>query len=175
MIYEYEGHLPKLDGERIFIAPGAAVIGDVVLGEDSSVWFNATLRGDLEPIIVGRRSNIQDGSTVHTDTGIPTNIGENVTIGHNCVIHGCEIGDGSLIGMGSVILSGAKIGKNCLVGGGSLVTGNMEVPDGMLVFGSPAKIIKPLGEGVIAKGLVNSEHYVNKKTQYLKAGIGKPE
>ena len=175
MIYEYEGRRPKLDGERIFIAPGADVIGDVVLGEDTGVWFNATLRGDLEPITVGRGSNIQDGCTVHTDTGVPTNIGEDVTIGHNCVIHGCDIGDGCLIGMGSVVLSGAKIGKNCLIGGGSLVTGGMDIPDGMLVLGSPAKVIKPLGEGAIAKGRRNSESYVEKKDKYLAAGIGRPE
>ena len=175
MIYEYEGRRPKLDGERIFIAPSADVIGDVVLGEDTGVWFNATVRGDLEPIVVGRGTNIQDGSTVHTDTGIPTTIGENVTIGHNCVIHGCDIGDGCLIGMGSVILSGAKIGRNCLIGGGSLVTGGTEVPDGMLVLGSPAKVVKPLGEGAVAKGLENSARYVKKKDQYLAAGIGRLE
>ena len=171
MIYDYDGKTPEFRGTRIFIAPGADVIGEVVLEEDSSVWFNATLRGDLEPIHLGRGSNVQDGSTVHTDTGIPTSIGADVTIGHNCVIHGCEIGDGSLIGMGSTILSGAKIGRNCLIGAGSLVTGSTVVPDGMMALGSPAKVLKPLGEGAIAKGLANSRRYVEKKDHYLEQGI----
>jgi carbonic anhydrase/acetyltransferase-like protein (isoleucine patch superfamily) len=170
MIYDFEGHRPELCGDGIFIAPGAHVIGKVTLHEDVSIWFNATLRGDLEPISIGRGSNIQDGSTVHTDRGLPTTIGENVTVGHNCVIHGCSVGDGSLIGMGSTILSGARIGRNCLVGAGSLVTGSMNVPDGMLVMGSPAKIVKPLTEGVIAKSLSNSANYVQNKNRYLKDG-----
>ena len=173
MIYEFEGKSPQLKGERIFVAPGADVIGDVVLHEDAGIWFNVTLRGDMEFIEIGRGSNVQDGSTIHTDFGLPTIVGENVTVGHNCVLHGCSIGDGSLIGMGAVILSGAKIGKNCLIGGGALVTGNMDIPDGMLVLGSPAKIIKPLTEGVIAKGLENSAWYVENKDKYLKAGIGR--
>lgn len=172
MIYEFEGRRPRFRGKKIFAAPSADIIGAVVLYEDSSVWFNTTLRGDIEPITVGRGSNVQDGSTVHTDRGLPAVIGENVTIGHNCVIHGCTIGDGSLIGMGTTILSGARIGRNCLVGGGSLVTGGLEVPDGMLVMGSPAKVIKPLNEGVIAKGLENSARYVENKDRFLAQGIG---
>lgn len=172
MIYDYDGNTPEIRGEKVFVAPGADVIGQVVLEEDSSIWFNTTLRGDLEPISVGRGSNIQDGSTVHTDTGIPTVIGEDVTIGHNCVIHGCSIGDGSLIGMGSVILSGSRIGKNCLIGAGSLVTGGTVIPDGMLALGSPAKIIKPLKESAIKKGLENSQRYVEKKNHYLQQGLG---
>jgi carbonic anhydrase/acetyltransferase-like protein (isoleucine patch superfamily) len=172
MIYEFEGQRPRFRGKKIFTAPSADIIGAVVLNEDCSVWFNTTLRGDIEPITVGRGTNVQDGSTVHTDRGLPTVIGENVTIGHNCVIHGCTIGDGSLIGMGTTILSGARIGRNCLVGGGSLVTGGLEVPDGMLVMGSPAKVIKPLKEGVIAKGLENSARYVKNKDRYLAQGIG---
>ena len=175
MIYEFEGQLPEILGERIFIAPGATVLGAVVLHEDVSIWFNTTLRGDLEPITIGRGSNVQDGCTVHTDRGTATVVGENVTIGHNCIIHGCTIGDGSLIGMGSTILSGAKIGRNCLIGGGTLVTGSMDIPDGMLVLGSPAKIVKPLKEGTIARSLENSAHYVLNKDRYLKEGIGKPE
>ncbi len=174
MIYEFDGQLPELKGESIFIAPSADVIGAVVLNEDVGIWFNTTLRGDIEPITIGRGSNVQDGSTVHTDGGNPTYIGENVTIGHNCIIHGCTIGDGSLIGMGSIILNGAKIGRNCLIGGGALVTGNMDIPDGMLVLGSPAKIVKPLKEGASAMGRDNSARYVLNKNRYLKQGIGKP-
>ena len=172
MIYDFQGKSPIFDGKRIFVAPGADLIGEVRLAEDSSVWFNTTLRGDLEPITVGRGSNVQDGSTLHTEKGIPTVVGENVTIGHNCVIHGCAIGDGTLVGMGSVILSGAKIGKNCLIGGGSLVTGGMDIPDGMLVLGSPAKIVKPLTESVIERVHRNSSSYVAKKDEYLAQGLG---
>jgi len=174
MIYEFEGITPELKGKSIFIAPSADVIGHVILHEDSSIWFNVTLRGDIELLTIGRKSNIQDGCTVHTDRGLPTLIAEKVTIGHGCVIHGCAIGEGSLIGMGSTILSGARIGRNCLVGGGSLVTGHMEVPDGMLVLGSPAKIIKALGESVIARNFENAEHYVHNKNRYLAEGIGTP-
>lgn len=172
MIYDFEGLVPELRGERIFVAPGADLIGAVILYEDTGIWFNTTLRGDIEPITIGRGSNVQDGCTVHTDRGLPTAVGEDVTIGHNCVIHGCTIGDGSLIGMGTTILSGAKIGRNCLIGGGALVTGNMVVPDGMLVLGSPAKIIKRLKDGVISKSLDNSARYVVNKDRYLKQGIG---
>jgi len=175
MIHIINGRRPEFRGERIFVAPGADIIGEVILEEDCSVWFNATLRGDLEPVRIGRGTNIQDGSTVHTDIGAPTVVGEEVTIGHNCVIHGCRIGDGSLIGMGSVILSGAQIGRNCLIGGGSLVTGSMRIPDGMLVMGSPAKIIKPLGEGTVARGMDNARNYMARKDEYLDQGIGRLE
>ncbi|MDF1566736.1 MAG: gamma carbonic anhydrase family protein [Spirochaetaceae bacterium] len=175
MIYEFEGHFPDILGERVFIAPGADVIGKVTLHEDVGIWFNTTVRGDLEIIVIGRGTNVQDGCSVHTDRGFPTTIGENVTIGHNCVIHGCTIGDGTLVGMGSVVLSGAKIGRNCLIGGGSLVTGSMEVPDGMLVLGSPARVVKPIHEGVRAKGLDNAANYVIQKDKYLSMGIGAVE
>jgi len=174
MIYGFEGLTPELKGGSIFIAPSADVIGHVILHEDSSIWFNVTLRGDIEPIIIGRGSNIQDGSTVHTDRGLATHIAGNVTIGHGCVIHGCIIGEGSLIGMGSTILSGARIGRNCLVGGGSLVTGDMNVPDGMLVLGSPAKVTRTLKESAITRILENAAHYVHIKNRYLAEGIGTP-
>ncbi|OQX29410.1 MAG: gamma carbonic anhydrase family protein [Spirochaeta sp. LUC14_002_19_P3] len=172
MIYNFDEHSPSFVGTKIFVAPGADIIGRVSLAEDSSVWFNATLRGDLEPISVGRGSNIQDGSSVHTDMGYPVIIGENVTVGHNCVIHGCVIGDGSLIGMGAVILTGARIGRNCLIGAGALLTGTMDVPDGMMVLGAPAKTIKSLTEEAISKCHQNSAHYVEQKDAYLRQGIG---
>ena len=171
MLYDFEGISPQLEGDRIFVAPGADVIGNVHLCEDVSIWFNCTLRGDIEIIRIGRGTNVQDGSTVHTDTNYPALIGENITIGHNCIIHGCTIGNGSLIGMGSVILTGAKIGRNCLIGGGSLVTGGLDVPDGMLVLGSPAKIIKPLGEAALDRMRKNAVRYVVNKDRYLKEGI----
>ena len=122
------------------IASQSVILGDVTIGADSSVFYYAVVRGDEASITIGRRSNIQDNSTVHVDYGFPTVIGDDVTVGHNCVIHGCTIGDASLIGMGSTILNGAKIGKHCLIGAGSLVTQNTVIPDGMLVIGRPAKV-----------------------------------
>ena len=172
MIYTFQGKRPRFEGERIFTAPSADVIGDVILAEDSSIWFNTTLRGDLQTIVVGRGSNVQDGSTLHTDYDVGTVVGENVTIGHNCVVHGCRVGDGTLIGMGSVILSGAKIGRNCLIGGGSLVTGGMDIPDGMLVLGSPAKIVRALDADAVSRFHANTARYVRKKDEYLAEGMG---
>ncbi len=172
MIYTFNNHTPEFDSEKIFVAPSADIIGHVILAENTSIWFNATLRGDLEPVRVGRGSNVQDCCTVHTDKGFPVIIGENVTIGHNSVIHGCEIGNGTMIGMGTVILTGAKIGHNCLIGAGALVTGSMNIPDGMLVLGSPAKVIKALGKRDTDSILENSMHYLHRKDEYLKQGIG---
>lgn len=175
MIYDFNGHSPRFASERIFVAPSADIIGHVYLAQDTSVWFNSTIRGDLEPITIGRGSNIQDGCTVHTDQGFPTVIGEDVTVGHNSVIHGCVIGDGTLVGMGSVILTGAKIGRNCLIGAGALITGTMNVPDGMLVLGSPAKVVKPLSERAMSECLQNSTTYAQRKDHFLEQGIGRVE
>ena len=172
MIYAYEGKRPRAAGDRVFVAPGADIIGDVVLGADASIWFNATLRGDIEPITVGEGSNVQDGSSVHTDKGYPAVIGKGVTVGHNCVIHGCEIGDGSLVGMGAVVLTGAKVGRDCLIGAGALVTGGTVIPDGSLALGSPAKVVKGLGPGTIAEIRANGENYVARKDSYLASGVG---
>lgn len=129
-----------------WIAPGAHVIGDVVLGEDVGIWFGAVLRGDKETLTIGHRTNIQDHSMVHADPGFPLTIGSDVTIGHRATVHGCTIGDGSLIGMGATILNGAIIGRECLIGAGALVTEGKEVPDGSLVIGAPAKIARELDE-----------------------------
>ena len=172
MIYEFNGKRPEISGERVFIAPGADLIGAVELHEDVSIWFNVTLRGDIEPILVGERSNIQDGSTVHTDSGLPVHIGKGVTIGHNCVIHGCTVGDDSMVGMGSTVLSGARIGKNCLIGAGSLVSGGTVIPDGSLALGSPARVIKALNPHMLQKIIDNGRNYTDKKNIYLQAGIG---
>jgi carbonic anhydrase/acetyltransferase-like protein (isoleucine patch superfamily) len=134
------------DGDNCFIAPNAAVIGDVTLERDASVWFGATLRGDNEPILIGEGSNVQDGSVLHTDPGFPITLGKNVSIGHMVMVHGCSIGDGTLIGIGSVILNGAKIGKNCLIGANTLITEGKEIPDGSVVMGSPGKIVREATE-----------------------------
>jgi carbonic anhydrase/acetyltransferase-like protein (isoleucine patch superfamily) len=144
LVMPWNGHHPKL-GRGVFVASGAAVIGQVEIGEDSNVWFNTVIRGDVNTIKIGARTNIQDNTTVHvtSKTG-PTVIGDNVTIGHNAVIHACTIEDYCLIGMGSTILDGAVIRSNCFIAAGSVVTPGKEMPSGMMVMGSPAKPVRPL-------------------------------
>jgi len=137
MKYTYHQHHPSVPSS-CYVAPGAAVIGRVQLGERVSVWFNAVLRGDNDDIEIGEGSNVQDGCVVHVDAGFPVQVGRDCTIGHKVMLHGCTIGDGSLIGMNAVVLNGAKIGRGCLVGANALVTEGMQVPDGSLVLGSPA-------------------------------------
>lgn len=144
----------------VFIAPGAIVLGDVTLGEDVGIWYHATVRGDRAPIVIGNRSNVQDNAVVHVDAKYPVTIGENVTIGHSAVIHGCEIGDNSLIGMGAIIMNGARIGKNCIVGAGALVTQNTIVPDNSLILGNPAKVKREVTQEEIAASLHNAQVYV---------------
>jgi carbonic anhydrase/acetyltransferase-like protein (isoleucine patch superfamily) len=160
-IYALHDRRPRLpSADRFWIAPNASVIGAVVLGEDCGIWFGATLRGDNETITIGARSNIQEGSTLHTDFGFPLDIGEDCTIGHNAILHGCTIGDGSLVGMGAIVLNGAKIGRGCLVGAGALVTERKEFPDGSLIVGSPAKVQRALDESEIARLRVSAAGYV---------------
>ena len=136
----------KTADDNFWIAPNASVIGEVILERDTSIWFNAILRADNEPITIGEGSNVQDGAIIHTDPGYACNIGKKVTVGHMAMLHGCSIGDGSLIGIGSVVLNGAKIGKNCIIGSKALVTEGMDVPDGSMVLGIPGKIKKTLTE-----------------------------
>lgn len=145
MVYTYYEHSPEVD-KAAFIAPNATVIGQVILGENASVWFNATLRGDINSITVGDNTNIQDGCVVHVDEDQPTTIGNSVTIGHNAVIHGCTIGNNTLIGMGATILNGAQIGDECIVGAGALVTEGKKYPPRSLIVGSPAKNIYTLSD-----------------------------
>lgn len=146
--------------KNILIASGAHVIGDVLIGENVGIWYNAVVRGDADTIIIGDNTNIQDNSTVHTDADYPVNIGKGVTIGHNAIIHGCTIGDNTVIGMGSIILSGAVIGSNCIIGAGSLVTGKMRIPDNSLAFGNPAKVIRTVSAEEIESNRENAMHYV---------------
>lgn len=153
-------------GDTHFIAPNAAVIGDVTLHENSSVWFGCTLRGDAERIEVGTGSNIQDGAVLHADPGFPMLVGSHVTVGHNAMLHGCTIGDGSLVGIGAVVLNGAKVGNRCLIGANALVTEGMEIPDGSIVLGVPAKIKGELSEDQQAALAVNSEHYVANSVRF---------
>lgn len=147
--------------ESVYLAPGAHVVADVTLGEDCGVWYNAVLRGDEGSITVGAGSNIQDCCVVHCDYGFPVTIGDCVTIGHGAVIHGCTIGDGALIGMGATVLSGAKIGKNAMVAAGALVPGSLEVPDGMLAVGCPAKVKRALTPEEIQSNHKNTALYVS--------------
>ncbi len=150
----------QLEGEGHFIAPNAAVIGDVTLHAGASVWFSCVLRGDVERIEIGTNTNIQDGTVIHADPGFPAVVGDNVTVGHNAMLHGCTVGDGSLIGIGAVVLNGARIGRNCLVGANALVTEGTEVPDGSLVLGAPAKIKKTLSDEEQEMLRLNADHYV---------------
>jgi carbonic anhydrase/acetyltransferase-like protein (isoleucine patch superfamily) len=145
---------------RYWIAPNASVIGDVALGEDCGIWFGATLRGDNERITLGARTNIQEGSTLHTDAGFPMTIGEDCTIGHNAILHGCTIGAGALVGMGAIVLNGARIGAGSLIGAGALVTEGKEFPERSLIVGSPARAVRTLDESVVASLRLSAAHYV---------------
>jgi carbonic anhydrase/acetyltransferase-like protein (isoleucine patch superfamily) len=161
-IYALGEHAPKLpDTDRCWIAPNATVIGKVELSDEVGIWFGAVLRGDNEPITVGARSNIQDGVMIHTDPAYPVAIGADCTIGHHAIVHGCTIGDNSLIGMGATILNGAKIGRNCLVGANALVTEGKEFPDNSLIVGSPAKAIRSLDDEAVAKLKASAARYVD--------------
>ena len=158
-----------LIGEGHFIAPNAAVIGRVTLHENSSVWFSCVLRGDAERIEVGAGSNIQDGTVMHADPGFPLVVGKNVTVGHNAMLHGCTIGDGSLVGINAVVLNGARIGRGCLIGANALVTEGMDIPDGSLVLGSPGKIKTTLSEEQQLGLAHNADHYVGNARRYLES------
>ncbi len=146
-LYSLEDMAPELpDDGDYWIAPDANVIGQVILRSKASIWFGATLRGDNEPIIVGEGSNIQENCVLHTDIGYPLTIGANCTIGHKAMLHGCTIGDGSLIGMGATILNNARIGSGCLIGAGALITEGKEIPDGAMVLGTPGKVVRELDQ-----------------------------
>ena len=167
MIYDFEGHTPKLDPNS-WVASNSVIIGKVELKKDSNIWFNVTLRGDVEPITVGEGSNVQDGSVVHSDPGCPVIIGKNVTIGHLVMLHGCVIEDDCLIGIGSTILNKAKIGKNSIIGANALVTENKVIPERSLVLGSPGKIVRQVTDEEIKSIKENAEHYVENFKKYKK-------
>ena len=166
MLYKLGKDKPIVDGD-FYVAENATVLGKVKLCKDSSVWFGATLRGDTELITIGERSNVQDGSVLHTDVGFPLDIGKDVTIGHKVMLHGCTIGDGSLIGINAVVLNGAKIGKGCLIGANALVTEGMEIPDGSLVMGSPGKIKGELNEDQKMGLIMSAHHYVENSKRFI--------
>lgn len=143
-----------------WIAPDARLAGNITLKAGASIWFHCTLRAETEPVIIGEDTNIQDNSVVHTDPGCPVILGDRVTVGHGCILHGCQVGEESLIGMGSILLNGVQIGRHCLIGAGSLVTQNTVIPDGSLVMGSPAKVIRPITPAQAEDILANAEEYV---------------
>ena len=167
MLYRLGDGIPELRGERHFIAGSASVIGSVILENNVSVWFNAVLRGDNEPIHVGANSNIQDGAVLHTDPGTPLKIAKNVTVGHQAMLHGCTIGEGSLIGIRATILNHSVIGKNCLIGANTLITERKVIPDNSLVVGSPGKVVRTLTETEIAAIHANTAHYVELVARYI--------
>lgn len=165
-LYQYGERIPSVH-ESVFIAPNASVIGSVVLAENVSVWFGATIRGDNDTITLGKNSNVQEGAVLHTDPGIALTVGENVTIGHQAMLHGCTIGDGSLIGIQAVILNGAVIGKECLVGAGAIVTERKVFPDRSLILGAPARVVRSLSDEDVAGLLKSAASYVERRAQFL--------
>ncbi len=169
MIYELDGIAPEIAADA-WVAPDANLIGKVVLEAEASVWFGCTLRGDNEEIRVGRGSNVQENVICHTDMGYPLVIGANCTIGHKAMLHGCIIGEGSLIGMGATVLNGAKIGRGCLIGAGALITEGKEIPDGSLVMGAPGKVVRQLDAEAQARLLKSAEHYRENAARYA-AGL----
>ena len=147
--------------ESVFLAPGSHVIGEVTIGENCGIWYNAVIRGDSNAITIGRNTNIQDNAVLHLDKEQPMKIGDNVTIGHGAIIHGCTIGNNVLIGMGAIVLNGAVIGDNCIVGAGSLVTQGKEIPAGSMLYGNPAKVVRSLTAEEIASITESAHHYVD--------------
>lgn len=166
-IYELDGVAPQL-GEGVYIADSAQVMGHVILGENASVWFGAVLRGDTEALTIGRNSNVQDLSVLHADVGCPLTLGDDVTVGHQVMLHGCTVGDNSLIGIQAVILNNAKIGRNSIVGAGSVVTEGKEFPDNSLIIGAPAKVVRTLDDAAVAKLKQSAEHYVDNGRRFAK-------
>jgi len=168
MIYSLGERHVEFRGDY-YVAPNAAVIGSVVLGQNASVWFNCVLRGDNDIITIGDNTNVQDASVLHVDEGVPLTLGDNVSIGHKVMLHGCTVGDNSLIGINAVVLNHARIGRNSLVGASSLVTEGKEFPDGSLILGSPARVARALTEAEIAGLSQIAEHYVEKSGLYRKS------
>ena len=170
-VYSLDGVAPTV-ADSAWIADSAQVIGNVDLAADVNIWFGAVLRGDNETLRIGRGSNIQDASVLHTDHGSPLTIGEDVTVGHQVMLHGCTIGDASLIGIGAIVLNGAKIGRHCLVGAGALVTEGKEFPDGSMILGSPAKVVRQLTPEQISALRSGAAHYVDNARRF-QAGLRK--
>ena len=170
MLYELDGIGVQAEGDY-WVADSAMVMGNVLLKQDASVWFNAVVRGDNDQITIGEGSNVQDGSVLHTDPGYPLVIGPHVTIGHKVMLHGCDIGEGSLIGINAVVLNGAKIGKNCIIGANALITEGKEIPDNSMVMGSPGKVVKTLTDEQAQGIRVGAAHYVQNAKRFRDSAI----
>jgi len=166
MIYRLGDKQVEIRGTDYFVAHNATVIGSVILENDASIWFNCVVRGDNDPITIGEGTNIQDGSVLHTDAGVPMNIGKHVTVGHKVMLHGCEIGDNSLIGINAVVLNNAKIGKNCIIGANALIPEGKVIPDNSMVLGSPGKVVKELTEKHQMIIKMSALHYVENFKRY---------
>jgi carbonic anhydrase/acetyltransferase-like protein (isoleucine patch superfamily) len=164
-LFELDGARPESEGET-WVADNAVVLGRVILKRHASVWFGCTLRGDNDPIVIGENSNVQDGSVIHTDMGSPTIVGANCTIGHMVMLHGCTIGDNTLIGIGAVVLNGARIGNNCLIGAGSLITENKVIPDNSMVMGAPGKVVREVSAEQAQMLTASALHYVGNWQRY---------
>ncbi len=164
-VFRLADRKPQIDPSA-WIAPNATVIGDVSLAAGASVWWNAVLRGDNDPIAIGENTNIQDGSVLHTDEGVPLTLGRDITVGHMVMLHGCTVGDGSLIGIGSIVLNRAVIGRNCLIGANSLIPEGKVIPDRSLVMGSPGKVVRELTDEEVARLLYSARHYVDNALRY---------
>ncbi len=166
-LYALDGVAPLLPASgNCYIAPGARVIGNVTVGEAAGIWFNAVVRGDNEPIVIGSGTNVQDGCVLHTDPGFPMTLGADVSVGHSAILHGCTVGDGSLIGMGAVVLNGVRIGKGCLIGANALVTEGKDIPDHSMVLGQPAKVIRPVDPSMAAELRRAAEIYQRRQQHY---------
>ena len=159
-------------GKKVFIHKAAYVAGDVILGDGANIWCGACIRGDIAPVVIGSNTNVQDNATVHVGYGAPAVLGDNVTVGHNAVVHGAEVGNNTLIGMGSIVLDGARIGEDCVIGAGTLIPGRKEIPAGSLVFGNPYRIVRALTPEERAGIAANAEEYLRLAEEYRAAGEG---
>ena len=168
-IYALDDLVPQTPAKgKFWVAPDAQVMGHVILAEDVGIWFGAVIRGDNEPISIGARSNIQEGSVLHSDVGFPLTVGADVTVGHHAILHGCTIGDGALIGMGATVMNGARIGAGSIIGAGALVTEGQEIPERSLVMGAPAKVIRALDAEAGARLLASAAHYVENARRFAR-------
>ena len=169
-LYELDGHRVVVPANgRFWVADNAVVLGKVTIEEDASVWFNSVVRGDNDPIVIGARSNVQDGCVLHADPGFPLTIGSDVTVGHMVMLHGCSIGRGSLIGIGAIVLNGAKIGEECLIGAGALIPEGKEIPARSVVFGSPGKVVREVKDTDLARMKAGVLSYMNRWPSYARS------
>ena len=165
-LYALDGIAPQIDPDVGWIAPTAVLVGDIVVGPEVGIWFGVVARGDIETITIGARSNVQENCVLHTDTGYPLVIGENCTIGHSAIVHGCTIGDNTLVGMGATVLNGAKIGKNCLIGANALITEGKDIPDNSMVVGAPGRVIRQIDAEGVRNLAASAERYVRNARRF---------